>query len=538
MHRFAQAVLAALLLSLASALPAQAALPKNSVWTEQTIASLDGTKLNVDVFRHKDARADERQPVIMVVSPYTVPEGSLPSSRFNDFVDQAKVLDRGYTYVIVTMRSFGKSEGCSDWGGPGEQMDTVAGVQWAAKQPWSNGRVGLYGKSYDGWTGLMGIANRAEGLEAVIAQEPVYDGYRYLYNNGVRMTNSVLTPTSFMTDPTVRPDCAVFNVADVQDDDGESAFWQARELINKSRGATTPLFLTQGFLENNTKQDGAFDYFNGLAGPRRAWLGQFEHVRGTDRAGTEYLMGRSDFIQQALTFYDAFLKDDRQARREFEDQPAVEVQDSDGRYRAEEAWPPADAMPRQTTLKIGAYSDNGLNVGSPYAATGANLLGAGPSGLGQWSISQALTEPRRMAGEPVVDADVITAAPRANFVANVYDIAPDGTALLVSRGTQLIREPGAQTISLKLYGQDWVFAKDHRIGVLLSGANNEWWVHVPTFTPVVISKSFATLPLLSQERTRFGPSTGTPRLRAYKTDTISVPAPVVTLSETPFNVGG
>ena len=337
---------------------------------------------------------------------------------------------------------------------------------------------------------------------------------------------------------TAQPACAVSYIAEQQDDNGDSAFWQARELIKKSRGATTPLFLTQGFLEDNTKQDGAFDYFNGVAGPKYAWYGQFEHVRGTDRTGTEYKMGRSDFIARALTFYDAFLKDDPQARKAFDDLPEVEVQDSDGRYRAEESWPPADAMPRQTTLKPGAYVDNALNMGSPYTSTGANLVGLGPSGLGQWSISQALARPVRLAGEPVVDADVVTVAPRANFVANVYDIAPDGTALLVSRGARLIRQPGPQAISLKLFGQDWVFAKDHRIGVLLSGSNNEWWVHVPTFTPVVVAKSFATLPLLAQERTEFGASTGTPRLRAFRSDTISVPAPVVALNETPFNVGG
>lgn len=536
MHRFAQALLAALVLLTAAAAPAGAALPKNSVWKEQKISSLDGTKLNVDVFRYKDAPADARQPVIMVVSPYTVPEGNLPSSRFNDFVDGADILRRGYTYVIVTMRSFGKSEGCSDWGGPGEQMDVVAGVEWAARQPWSNGQVGLYGKSYDGWTGLMGIANRANGLEAVIAQEPVFDGYRYLYNNGVRFTNSALTPTSFMT--TAVPACAVSYIAEQQDDNGESAFWQARELIKKSRGATTPLFLTQGFLERNTKQDGAFDYFNGVAGPRYAWYGQFDHVRGNDRAGTEFAMGRSDFIKRALTFYDAFLKDDPQAMAEFEALPEVEVQDSEGRYRAEEMWPPRDAMPRQTTLRPGAYSDNGLNNGSPDAGTGANLLGVGANGQGHWSISQALGKPVRLAGEPLIDADVVTAAPRANFTANVYDIAPDGTALLVSRGTRLVRTPGAQTISLKLYGQDWVFPKDHRIGVLLSGSNSEWWVHAPTFSPVVVAKSFVTLPLLAGERTSFGASTGTARLRQFRTKTISVPAPVVTLSETPFNVGG
>ena len=62
-------------------------------------------------------------------------------------------------------------------------------------------------------------------------------------------------------------------IADQQDDNPDSAFWQARELINKSHGATTPLFLTQGYLEDNTKQDGAYSYFNGMAGPKHAWFG-------------------------------------------------------------------------------------------------------------------------------------------------------------------------------------------------------------------------------------------------------------------------
>ena len=31
-----------------------------------------------------------------------------------------------------------------------------AAVEWAASQPWSTGKVGMYGKSYDGVTGLLG----------------------------------------------------------------------------------------------------------------------------------------------------------------------------------------------------------------------------------------------------------------------------------------------------------------------------------------------------------------------------------------------
>ena len=98
---------------------------------------------------------------------------------------------------MVDLRGFGGSSGCLDWGGPGEQSDVKAAVEWAASQPWSTGHVGMYGKSYDGVTGLMGVALKPAGLDAVVSQEPVYDMYRYLYSNRVRFSNSFLTPALY-----------------------------------------------------------------------------------------------------------------------------------------------------------------------------------------------------------------------------------------------------------------------------------------------------------------------------------------------------
>ena len=515
--------------------PAALALPEATTFEEYRIPSGDGTVLDVDVIRAEGTPADERQPVILVVSPYTLPENGQPSSRFDDFMADSGAISEGYTYVIATLRSFGQSEGCSDWGGPGEQMDVNAAVEWAAAQPWSTGKVGLLGKSYDGWTGLMGMANQPEGLAAVLSMEPVFDGYRYLYDDGIRFVNSALTPTSFMTE--AQPLCAAEYIASQQDDDGNSAFWQQRELTKKSQGSQIPLFLTQGFLERNTKPDGAFEYWEGIAGPKRAWFGQFDHVRGNDRQGEGYAVGRDTFIDQAMDFYDAFLKDDAEARARFDAAPQVEVQDSQGSYRGESSWPPADTVTRTTTLRGGAYQDNGLNFGSRQGA-----FVSGPStpntGLGVWSISQPMPGVRRMAGEAVIDLDLVTTAPRSNVVANIYDIAPDGTATVVSRGADMIRLPGKQRHRLTMYGQDWVFAEGHRIGVLVSGSNAEWWVHVPTGGPVVVAEAFAELPILRDDRTDFLVGEETVRLADHKKNArITVPAPVIQLFETPFDVG-
>ena len=106
-------------------------------------------------------------------------------------------MEKGYTWVQVDLRGFGGSSGCLDWGGPGEQADVKAAVEWAAAQPWSTGKVGMYGKSYDGVTGLIGIAQQPQGLAAVVSQEPVYDLYRYLYMNRVRFENSLATPALY-----------------------------------------------------------------------------------------------------------------------------------------------------------------------------------------------------------------------------------------------------------------------------------------------------------------------------------------------------
>jgi hypothetical protein len=67
---------------------------------------------------------------------------------------------------------------------------------------------------------------------------------------------------------TARPGCPALNFADQQDPEQESDYWRARDLIAATKGKSTPLLLTQGFLEDNTKPDGTWDLYNGLAGPR------------------------------------------------------------------------------------------------------------------------------------------------------------------------------------------------------------------------------------------------------------------------------
>ncbi len=528
--RLLAAVLAA---SLAvAAAPAQerqlAPVPQDAQHREEYFPMDVTTTLHADILRSESVAWDVAQPVILTVSPYTDHSGtgtaygdSGPNDRFYDFLEETDLFNEGYTYVMVDLPGFGGSSGCNDWGGPAEQGAVKAAVEWIVEQPWSTGRVGMMGKSYDAWTGLMGMAQDPEGLEAVVAMEPVYSGYRYGYTNGVRFLNSVATVGVFQAydvkpGPYQEPEytvngasqgyCYGTNVGGFQLDDEADPYWAERNLLDLASGSDVPLFLTQGYLETNTKPDGAFDVFANSTNPdNRAWFGQFDHVRGWETQGEDtYAMGQSTFVAQMMDFLDAHVKQDPAAMKRTRAAAAVEVQDNYGRYRAEEAWPPVDALDFDTELNTGSYVDDGNNRGS-----------GGNAGEGVWTVSQELPHDVWMAGEPILTLGV-NAIPRSNVALNVYDIDDAGKATLVSRSASLLRGAGEQEVQVRMYGQDWIFEAGHRIGVLVSSSNAEWWVHAPTQAPVDVLSGRVILPLLTNARTSFfEDAEATPRLLGH-----------------------
>ncbi len=537
----------ALLLALvATALLAPAAhaweTPAGATYSQGFITAPDATKLHYDLLRPKDLPKDAKTPVILSIGPYfghagqTGAAGAIESTeydptqeagfndRFRDFVDGARLMQRGYSWIQFDLRGFGASSGCLDWGGPGEQMDVKAAVEWTARQPWSTGKVGMYGKSYDGVTGIIGAESGAHGLAAVVSSEPVYDLYRYLWTDGIRRQNSLLTPVlyelidatggpSLGDDPQAllngltSPPCWVGNYLAQQDDDHHSAYWKARNFIERAKDIHVPFFLTQGFLENNTKADGAFEFWTNIKGPKRAWFGMWDHVRGNDvDAETGALkMGRPGWFEEVMRFFDHHVRDVPLLDAPTNEDPPVAVQTSDGSWRAEQHWPPDDATPLDVALTGGSYRDDAMNV----ATNEGSLQPLATPGNGLWTISPPLSHRAHLAGVPVVTADVAVSLPRANFVADVYDIAPDGKATMIAYAARRVDSSGR--VSLPLYGNDWAIQAGHRIGVLLTGSNMDQWLHLPTLQSVTISNASIRLPFLRYIRNEKLP--GTPALR-------------------------
>ena len=542
-------LLTILVLSLAfPAAAAAAPVPEGAEWTEATIPSSDGVELHADILRPKGLAPGAKTPVILSVGPYFNHSGQVgaagpvqgasydpaaepgPSDRFFDLVEGARLMERGYTFVMVDLRGFGGSSGCLDWGGPGEQADVVNAVKWAASQPWSTGKVGMYGKSYDGVTGLIGVNKRVPGLAAVVSQEPVYDLYRYLYGDGIRRLNSVLTPAlydlidmtpgSVQDDPaynlngandTQRPGCPALNLADqAANDDHYSAYWRLRNLIPGAKGSPVPLFLTQGLTENNTVADGLAQYMANHTGYERAWLGPWDHVRGNERGEDgRLLMGREGFFDEVMRFYDRFLKGTTPTVED----PPVAVQTNDGKWRAEDVWPPADAVRLTSPLRTGTYTDDG----------NGSVTGGETDGI--WTISPRLPHDAHLAGSGRVIVDVATTRPNANLVVDVYDLDEFGIGPLITRQGFLVRSSGQKT--LDLWSADWKIPAGHRIAVRVTDANRDWWQHVPLFDEVEVLGGSVTLPFLTYTR----PDTiqGEPgtQLEGYLNETVTVPPETV-----------
>ena len=515
-------------------------VPEGAAWTEAYFPSSDGSgvQLHADVLRPANLPAGAKTPVILSVGPYfahagqTGPEGwdrVGPSARFQDFVDGAGLMARGYTFVMVDLRGFGGSTGCLDWVGPGEQADVRAAIDWSARQRWSTGKVGMYGKSYDAVTGLVGNNLRQKSLKAVVAQEPVWDMYNYLFSNRVPRPNVTGTPDAYNSIATMasmaddsdqykanaayevsHPECLSDNLTNNNNPDPHSAYWNARNLAAHAVGTSTPLFVTQGFIEPNTKPEDAETYLDNHRGRERGWLGQWEHVRGNDTDSTgRLLQGRAGWFDEVMRFYDQYLKGVNPSVTD----PAYAIEDSLGHWRAQPTWP-VTTTSYDARLSSGRYVDDGgasTAVTSlatpddgrwdmetapriePLSGTEKNAARRGTTAVTSfWTWSTPASQTLRMTGTPRIRLD---ASASGNVMIRLWDVAPDGTATMFDENVALMENRGS--ISFDLKSTDWTFEKGHRLGVQIGTVDSGRWLDVPSGNTIKVSDARLNLDLLA-----------------------------------------
>jgi hypothetical protein len=159
----------------------------------------DGARLKADVMRPDDGG---KFPAILNLGPYQkdkvwLPPDTLeekPNALMNwETVNPEWWVPRGYACVRVDGRGSGKSPGqCEPWSLQ-EAIDFYDAIEWAAAQPWCNGKVGLSGISYYAINQWFVANLQPPSLKAIIPWEGFADTYRdAVYHGGllnVFMTN-------------------------------------------------------------------------------------------------------------------------------------------------------------------------------------------------------------------------------------------------------------------------------------------------------------------------------------------------------------
>ena len=142
--------------------------------TDVLIPMRDGTRLYADVYRPD---TPGRVPVLLQRTPYNK---ALPAAR-TAVLDPLRAASHGFAVVIQDTRGRFTSEG-EFYPFLNEIDDGHDTVEWCAAQPWSSGKIGMFGRSYVGATQWLAAVSRPPSLAAIvpgITASDYHEGWTY-----------------------------------------------------------------------------------------------------------------------------------------------------------------------------------------------------------------------------------------------------------------------------------------------------------------------------------------------------------------------
>jgi putative CocE/NonD family hydrolase len=130
----------------------------------------DGTPLGADVYLPP---GQGPFPVLLTITPY----GKNGSGR-----GAAAQLERGYAVVAVDSRGLRASKG--KWEPYVHEAQDGFDVQsWVAKQPWCNGKIGMFGTSYPAYTQVAPAQYRNPNVKAIIPVSAQSDNFGSVWSS-------------------------------------------------------------------------------------------------------------------------------------------------------------------------------------------------------------------------------------------------------------------------------------------------------------------------------------------------------------------
>lgn len=502
--------------------PAAATAQKPAPWPglppgaiEEVMTLRDGTKLAANVFK---PAGQGPWPVVLSRTPYLKdgridpkqdPKGEKNRQRL---VEQAKrYTDAGYVFVMQDVRGKGRSQGFYA-AFENDIDDGYDAVEWAAAQPWSNGKVGMTGGSALGITSMAAAMAAPPHLKAAYIVVNPADRLAYSYPGGVLKDKDTVgwlrqQGTSEEVLDTVRRRAL------------DDVSWNRVSVAANRKYVRIPILHVGGWYDifnGGTVENFEFLQNQGADGARgnqKLVMGPFGHgpLSGDlEYPGADRLTVGGD---QELRWFDHWLKG---AENGIMDEPPVSyfmmAGAEKGQYSPKNRlvksanWPPA-----YREVRYYPAPDHGLSTRTPAAGEARLSYRFDPANPVPTYGGANLTfergpEDQRQVGErqdylrfqtPPLDRDVVVAGPvkvelygatdgpDTDFMAKLVDVYPDGYEALVldapirarfrnGRMPDDIRAmtPGApEKMVIDMWPTAITFEKGHRIALHITSSN-------------------------------------------------------------------
>lgn len=487
----------------------------------------------VGATRYEPVDSDGPSPALLMYVPYhqedLITYGAYdPLNRY--------LAQQGYEVVVADMVGSGDSTGFIDEPFTRrEGREPAAIVDWLADQPWTTGRVGMYGKSYGGITALDAAAQRPDALEAIVPIHTPYQGVRNAFTYG-----GLFEQLTIGMDWLTLMQALEAKPPTLPDDDGtRMAAWRERLAASRDRrpwlaqfqeppespywadknipveNIDIPTFAIGGWRDPYTTD--TLRYTDAIDATTHVLFGPWRHTmphRGHETA--------IDFRRMVRDFFDHHLRD---ADNEVGEWPAFRFwteRDGGGTeagvWRDSPTWPRITENPDESVaLAIGPGGLTGVDeydhgtVEQTYDFD--NTVGpasANPYGIATDSPrtnaddartitvdSDLLTDPVELTGSGRVTLPFESTVPDPTVVVRVVDVDPDGVGTLVTAGAVRGRyrhghddpaplEPGTQyDLAVPLEPTSHVFESGHRIRLAIGSSLFPVWRSSPadgTFT--------------------------------------------------------
>ena len=330
-------------------------------------------------------------PVIAEIGPY-YDDGDVdaltPANRLGRFLIENYV-PHGYGVAQVSVFGTGNSNHCMDLMGTDEQRGIDAAVTWLGSQGWSNGKVGIIGKSYDGSTPWQAATFGNPYLATIVPMSGLIGVHELMWRNGSMEARGMIMHNgvygSFGVDgdsDDVDNACEGYFEGYVNGpaaylsggmvDFAGNTYWTERSFIGRAlENYKGSVYIIQGMQDWNVDPHMAFPIHQQVADAGieiKTLAGQWAHdypdrVEGHSSQGVgrgqeayPYTL-RWDWADEMLYWFDWYLKGEGRAPS-----LGVEMQDNRGGWRFESTWPSTDT--EYVSVDVSTLDPSGALMGS------------------------------------------------------------------------------------------------------------------------------------------------------------------------------